>query len=90
MAVDTKQKRFSIMSLRSGVAGLPIFETDGAVDADDRQHLLGAYSGIAFDTGAVGGSISLLNWWAIGLGGIPAAGGTILPQVVAAYRRING
>ncbi len=31
----------------------PLFESDGTVDTDDKQHLLGMYSGIAFfDPGA--------------------------------------
>ena len=34
--------------------GLPLFEADGAVDLDDRQHLLGFYSGIAFVAGIIG------------------------------------
>jgi hypothetical protein len=28
---------------------IPLFEVDGAVDSDDRIHLLNLYSGIAFD-----------------------------------------
>lgn len=46
MAVDTREKRFSVMNM-----GLPIpfnlFEADGSVDSDDRAHLLDLYSGIA-------------------------------------------
>ncbi len=52
MAIDSRQKRFSMMSMASGVDGAGInmlFEPDGSVDADDRQHLLDCYSGIAFD-----------------------------------------
>ena len=52
MAVDTRQKRFSIMTMASrGLIGItqPLFEADaGGVEADDRQHLLGCYGGIAF------------------------------------------
>jgi hypothetical protein len=49
MAVDTRQKRFSIMSMGSAsISFIPVFEADGSVDADDRQHLLNRYSGIAF------------------------------------------
>ena len=51
MAVDTRQKRFSIMTMKShGLLGItqPLFEVDGAVDLDDKQHLLGLYSGIGF------------------------------------------
>ena len=50
MAVDTRQKRFSMMTVSShslrGVT-VPLWEVDGAVDLDDRTHLLGLYSGIA-------------------------------------------
>ena len=46
MAVDSKEKRLSIINL-----GLPWWttlpEADGAIDADDRLHLLNLYSGIA-------------------------------------------
>ncbi len=48
MAVDTREKRFSMMSLGDST-GITMFEADGAVDADDRAHLLGMYSGIAKD-----------------------------------------
>ncbi len=55
MAVDTAQKRFSMMNMPNVGAPIILFEQDGAVDLDDRQHLLGCYSGIAFETPAVGG-----------------------------------
>ena len=46
MAVDSKEKRLSIINL-----GLPWWttlpEADGAIDADDRLHLLNLYSGIS-------------------------------------------
>jgi hypothetical protein len=45
MAVDTAQKRFSMMGLGQAVAPI-LFEQDGSVDADDRSHLLYLYSGI--------------------------------------------
>jgi len=44
MAADTREKRFSIMQL--GETSLTMFEADGTVDADDKYHLLGMYSGI--------------------------------------------
>ena len=55
MAVDTRQGRFSVMTLVSRAIqgpGMPLFEADGTVDLDDRQHLLGLYSGIVL-TGLV-------------------------------------
>ena len=46
MGVDTKEKRLSFLNF-----GLPWWstlpETDGAIDSDDRLHLLHLYSGIA-------------------------------------------
>lgn len=48
MAVNTASRRFSMMRLgRVGVGPLP--PPDGAIDAGDRAHLLGLYSGIALD-----------------------------------------
>lgn len=49
MAVDTRAKRFSMLNLGDGGHLQATFEADGAVDLDDRQHLLDCYSGIAFD-----------------------------------------
>jgi hypothetical protein len=46
MAIDTRQKRFSMLNF-SWVPGVSLFEADGAVDADDRLHLLHLYSGIS-------------------------------------------
>ena len=60
MAVDTRQKRFSMMSTRGPLTFHPLFEADGSVDLDDRQHLLNKYSGIAF--GAPPAPVSPGNW----------------------------
>ena len=48
MAVDTREKRFSMMNFVSGSAIhlVTLFEADGGVNLDDRQHLLDLYSGI--------------------------------------------
>jgi hypothetical protein len=48
MAVDTAEKRYSMINLGDGTNIHLLFETDGTVDLDDRQHLLDCYSGIAF------------------------------------------
>lgn len=48
MAVDTREKRFSMLNFGDGNHLYATFEADGAVDLDDRQHLLDCYSGIAF------------------------------------------
>lgn len=54
MAIDTRQKRMSMLNFGGGDHTL--FEADGAVDLDDRQHLLDCYSGIAFGA-PVGGEV---------------------------------
>ncbi len=48
MAIDTREKRFSMLNFGDGTHIHATFEADGAVDLDDRQHLLDCYSGIAF------------------------------------------
>jgi len=51
MAIDTREKRFSMMAMASGLDGCGIHtlpEADGSIDADDRQHLFDIYSGIGF------------------------------------------
>ena len=62
MAVDTAEKRFSMLNFGDGTTIHLLPEPDGAVDLDDRQHFLDCYSGIAF-SGAVaavkGGTILL-------------------------------
>lgn len=63
MAVDSAEKRYSMIAF--GDADQIIFEVDAAVDLDDRQHLLGCYSGIAF-SGAVSGLI--MNYYHYMLG----------------------
>ena len=66
--IDTREKRFSIMGMRSHAlrgTTIPLFEADGAVDLDDKQHLLGCYSGIAFNniapSGPQAGSLALMG-----------------------------
>ena len=56
MAIDTAEKRFSMINFGDGTSIHLLPEPDGAVDSDDRQHLLDCYSGISFDSGA--GAIS--------------------------------
>lgn len=45
MAVDTRQKRMSMLNFGDGTNIHVLFEADGTVDADDRMHLLDLYSG---------------------------------------------
>lgn len=49
MAADTRQKRFSMLDFGGGAHVHALPEADGAIDQDDRQHLLGCYSGILFE-----------------------------------------
>lgn len=48
MAIDTREKRFSMLNFGDGTNIHTLFEADSSVDLDDRQHLLDCYSGIAF------------------------------------------
>lgn len=60
MAVDTAEKRFSMLNFGDGTNIHLLFETDGSVDLDDRQHLLDCYSGIGF--GAPAG-VTISSQW---------------------------
>ena len=64
MAIDTRQKRMSMLNFGSGNHLDVTFEADGSVDLDDRQHLLDCYSGIAFGSatppsGPIAGTLAL-------------------------------
>ncbi len=48
MAVDTAEKRYSMLNFGDGNNWHMLPQVDGAIDLDDRQHLLDCYSGIAF------------------------------------------
>lgn len=61
MAVDTAQKRFSMINFGDGNTIHMLFQIDGAVDLDDKAHLLDLYSGIALDSPIVGGDIPHLR-----------------------------
>ncbi len=50
MAIDSKAKRMSMLAFASPLAWQHHFEVDGAVDADDRAHLLHLYGGNALST----------------------------------------
>ena len=52
--IDSREKRFSMMGFGDGTHIHVTFEADGAVDADDRAHLLDLYSGIALAGGGAG------------------------------------
>lgn len=56
MAIDTAEKRYSMLNFGAGPTLHLLFEADSAVDADDRQHLLDCYAGIAFSAADVLGT----------------------------------
>ena len=58
MAIDTRQKRQNMLSFASPLAWQHHFEADGAVDADDRAHLLHLYGGNALSGPAGGGTFA--------------------------------
>jgi hypothetical protein len=60
--VNTRQKRFSMMNFGDGTHIHTTFEADGAVNLDDRQHLLDCYSGVAFFSTAPATSIPVLMY----------------------------
>jgi hypothetical protein len=58
MAIDTKEKRLSVLALDAAGTGIHTLpDPTGAFDGGDRQHVLDCYSGIAF--GAPGGATLL-------------------------------
>jgi hypothetical protein len=71
MAIDTREKRFSMLNFGDGTHIHATFEADGTVDKDDRQHLLDCYSGISF--AAPGGGRIIIRL--VGPGGLVSDGG---------------
>ncbi len=71
MAVDTRQKRFSMMNFGVGQHFMTLPEADGAIDADDRAHFLTLYSGITLAAPGGGRIMSSL----VGPGGLVQQGG---------------
>ncbi len=59
--IDTAEKRFSMLNFGDGAHLHVMFEPDGAVDLDDRQHLLDLYAGIALG-GAVTPSLQRTSY----------------------------
>ena len=53
MAVDTAEKRYSMLNFGDGNNWHMLPQVDGSIDLDDRQHLLDCYSGIVFAGGVV-------------------------------------
>ena len=56
---DTAEKRYSMINFVDGTTIQMLPEVDGAVDLDDRQHLLDCYSGIAFGSPAGGNAMPM-------------------------------
>ncbi len=87
MAVDTAEKRYSAINF-----GLPWFRTlpevDGGIEADDRLHLMGLYSGIAAGSGAVAGPFRVVALDIRSAG--PVASDVRVPGFVAADIRSAG
>ena len=67
MAIDTAEKRFSMLNFGDGTHIHMTFQIDGAVDLDDRQHLLDMYSGIAFGGGVGFGTPGFLPLIGVGV-----------------------
>lgn len=78
MAVDSAEKRFSMLNFGDGTTIHLLFEHDGSVDLDDRQHLLDCYSGNAFGAPPGGRIINLVGFGGlVGPGAIVGEGGLV-------------
>ena len=79
MAVDSTEKRFSMLNFGDGTTIHMLFQTDGSgVNLDDRQHLLDCYSGIAFGAPPGGRIINLVGFGGlVGPGVIVGEGGLV-------------
>ncbi len=50
-----------MMNFASPIHFAPMFEPDGAINADDRAHMINLYSGIALDS--PGGGPTVISEW---------------------------
>ncbi len=66
MAVDTAEKRFSMLNFGDGNNWHMLPQVDGSIDLDDRQHLLDCYSGIVFAGGVAPGAGKYLPLLGVG------------------------
>lgn len=71
MAIDTREKRFSMLNFGDGTHVHATFEADGTVDLDDRQHLLDCYSGIAFGGAPATTPVPIWHLQGVASGGTP-------------------
>ncbi len=60
MAVDTRERRFSMMNMTDGTNIIMLQEVDNLVDKTDRATSLDLYSGI--DLGGLGGHPTMRRW----------------------------
>ena len=63
MAIDTSDKRMSMLSWHGG-RNIP--QPDGTLDQNDRQTLLGRYGGILWASTVIATGqtlINIYNWW---------------------------
>ena len=58
MAIDSREKRMSMLGFGGGHNWDTLFEADSAVNADDRAHMLDLYSGFG-DVGSVIATVRL-------------------------------
>ncbi len=60
MAIDTRERRFSMLNFSDGTHILVTQEVDSTVDASDRATLLDLYNGIAL--AGIGGHPTMRRW----------------------------
>lgn len=62
MAIDTKEKRLSVIALDAAGTGIHTLpDPTGSFDGGDRQHFEDCYSGIAFGSPPAGGGLIALE-----------------------------
>lgn len=61
MAIDTREKRMSMMNFGDGNNWHTLFEADSVIDQDDRLHLLDLYAGFGSIEAAGEGALSALT-----------------------------
>ena len=62
MAVDTRERRFSMLNFTDGLHIMVTQEVDGNIDETDRATLLDLYNGIALSSPAGGGQPLMRRW----------------------------
>ena len=80
MALDTKDKRFSMLNLGTGEHIYLSLDPDGSIDPADRQHFLDTYSGIPFGMPPV---VDVELWCMLNFG--DGNNMTVLPKADGSY-----